>query len=437
MKFKNYTRNEYGKCDLPHDTVRRIQEGFERLDLEPAYAAFQVSDNIHWGRIWIDSIRIICEGKGVTPELAKASAYAELAERFSAGLFYQEFEEQVRFNMPALYGDPTGRFLNFEWMDGYVHSHQDDLDESHLKIEDLLANETHLAVTDIEDIENSQMAMHWVDGFSVVNQKTIKVPVNFVSYIHASNGIAAGNTLEEAVVQASCEIFERHAQINTIKPERMTPTIDSDSVGNAAIQEMIGFYREKNVDVMLKDLSLDGLLPCIGVLFINHNLPSDRLEHKILIPGASFNLDESLTRCFTESMQGRETLFSVRPQLDRPLVHRSQVSNYYMLMRCAISLKDISFLEQGETVPYRRTAIKDILGEIDAIERICRRFETDFIILNHTHPVLGFPVVRVVIPRVSDFLPFLEKSILTAEATRPSSLWRGERFKKAMQSFFT
>jgi hypothetical protein len=112
------------------------------------------------------------------------------------------------------------------------------------------------------------------------------------------------------------------------------------------------------------------------------------------------------------------------------------VSDYYMLMRCSISLKDISFLELGETVSYSRTAVEDILGEIDAIERICRRFETDFIILNHTHPVLGLPVVRVVIPRVSDFLPFLEKSILTAEATRPSSVWHGESFEKVMQSFF-
>ena len=38
----------------------------------------------------------------MTPELAKASAHAELAERFSVVvLVYQAFEEQVRFNMPA------------------------------------------------------------------------------------------------------------------------------------------------------------------------------------------------------------------------------------------------------------------------------------------------------------------------------------------------
>jgi len=141
MKFQNFIRNEYGKCDIPSNTIKSIQDGLKKLGFEVEYHPFRVSDNIYWGRIWIDSIRIVCNGKGITPELAEASAYAELAERFSGGMFYPVFEEQVRFNIPALYNEETSRFLNYEWMEGYVYSHQDDL-ENPLKIEDLLANET-------------------------------------------------------------------------------------------------------------------------------------------------------------------------------------------------------------------------------------------------------------------------------------------------------
>ncbi len=436
MKFQNCVRNDYGKCDLPSNTISNIKDGFRRLHLNVEYSPFRVSDNIYWGRIWIDSIRIVCNGKGITPELAEASAYAELAERFSAGLFYPVFEERVRFNIPALYNEETDRFLNYEWMDGYVHAHQDELGESTLRIEDLLANESHLTDKDVDHIKNSRMARHWVDGFSIAREESVKVPVNFVVYIHASNGMAAGNTIEEAMVQASCEIFERYAQIQIIKPEKIVPSIDPDSVDNAVIKDMIKFYHGKNVDVIIKDLSFDGLLPCIGVLFINHNLSPSRLEHRILIPGVSFNLEEGLTRCFTESMQGRETLLTPRPQLDKPLVHRSRVNNFYLLMKCSISPKDISFLEQGEIGPYRNTKIKDIFGEIEEIKRICKLLNTDCIILDQTHPVLNFPVVRVIIPRISDFLPFLSQDILVSEATRPSATWRGSRFRKIMQSFF-
>ena len=436
MEFQNCIRNEYGKCDVPSNTIKRIKDGLLKLDIDVGYVPVRVSDNIHWGRVWIDSIRIVCVGKGITPELAEASAYAELAERLSAGLFYPVFEEQVRFNAPALYNEETVKFLNYEWMEGYVHALQDDL-ENPLRIEDLLANEIHLTAKDIEDIKNSRMARHWVDGFSIVRQETVKVPVNLIAYIHGSNGMAAGNTIEEAMIQASCEIFERYVQIQIIKPEKIVPSIDSDSVDNTVIKEMIRFYHAKNVDVIIKDLSFDGLLPGVGVLFINNNLRPDRLEHRILIPGVSFNPDEGLTRCFTESMQGRETLLAPRPQLDRPVVHRSHVNDFYMLMKCSVCLKDISFLEQGETTTYKNIKIKDVLGEIEEIKRICKLFNTDCIILDHTHPALNFPVVRVIIPRVSDFLPFLRQDILVSEQTKPSTAWSGGEFSKIMQSFFS
>jgi len=435
MEFQNCIRNEYNKCDIPSNTIKRIKNGLQKLDLESKYYPFRVSDNIYWGRVWIDSIRIVCNGKGLTPELAEASAYAELAERLSAGLFYPVFEEQVRFNVPGLYDEETNRFLNYEWMEGYIYSHQDDL-KNPLRIEYLLANENHLTDNDIEDIKNSRMARHWVDGFSIIREETVKVPVNFVAYIHGSNGMAAGNTIEEAMIQATCEIFERHSQIRSIKSEQIVPSIDSDSIENQNIRDMIKFYSGNNVDVMIKDLSFDGLIPCIGVLFINKNLRTDRLEHRILIPGASFNLEEALARCFTEGMQGRETLLAPRPELDRPLVHRSKVNDYYMLMKCGISLKDISFLDQGETRTYRNIKIKDVLSEIEEIKKICKVFNTDYILLNYTHPVLDFPVVRVIIPGVSDFLSFLRKDVLVSGSTRPSAVRRGEEFKKIMQSFF-
>ncbi|MBU4316489.1 MAG: YcaO-like family protein [Proteobacteria bacterium] len=436
MKLTNYVRNDFGKCDLPRNTVEKIKDGFRKLNLRVDYAPYKVSDNIYWGQIWIDSIQIVCNGKGMTPELAEASAHAELAERFSAGLFYAVFEERVRFNIPALYDRETSGFLNHEWMDGYVHAHQDALEGDILPIESLLANERHLTEKDITSIKSSKMASHWVNGFSILGQKTVKVPINFVNYIHASNGLAAGNTLEEAMIQASCEIFERHVQIHIIKPEKTVPTIDPNSVDHAGIQKMIQYYQGKNVDVLIKDLSMGGVFPCIGVLFINHNLSPGRLEHKILIPGACFHLDEALTRCFTESMQGRETLAVPRPQLDKPVVHRSRVNNFYLLMKCCISPKDISFLEKGEMTTYRNLKSQDVFGEIEQIKSICRQLNTDCILMNYTHPVLNFPVVRVIIPGVSDFLPFLSPDILTSEETKPSAAWRGERFRNIMQSFF-
>ena len=143
MELTNFVRNAYGKNDVPANTIERIRRGFKRLGLQPEYRQFKAAENLYWGQIWIDSIKIICEGKGTTAPLCEASALAELTERLSAGMFYPVFDERVRFNIPALYGRDSRRFLNFEWMEGYVNAHQDALDNP-LTIEDLLRNETHL-----------------------------------------------------------------------------------------------------------------------------------------------------------------------------------------------------------------------------------------------------------------------------------------------------
>ncbi len=436
MEFRNHQRNEYGKCDVPSNTLQRIKDGFKRLNLHVTYAPVKISKNLHWGRIWIDSLRIVCEGKGITPKLAEASAYAELTERLSGGMFYPVFEEQIRFNVPALYNKATTRFLSFEWLPGHIHTHQNQLQEP-LSIEDLLINETQLKTKDIEEIKNSRMAQNWVDGYSLLKNKKVKIPINFVAYIHGSNGMAAGNTIEEAIIQASCEIFERHLQIRVIKDEMVVPTIDPQSMNMSLIKDMIAFFEKKNVSVKIKDLSMDGLFPVVGVLFTNKNLSSDKMEHRIMIPGASFMQKEGMTRCFTEGMQGRKSLSAPREQLDRPVIPRARVANLYLLMRCGVSPKDISFLEKGDIKPYKPLNTSDgLLGEIESLKNICKTLNTDCIVVDQTHPIIDFPVVRVIIPGVSDFLPFLNPDILTAKDTKPSSTWQGEEYMAIMDSFF-
>jgi ribosomal protein S12 methylthiotransferase accessory factor len=436
MRFQNHVRNAFGKTDTPANTVRNITEGFERLGYDINYAPFQVSEHIHWSQIWIDAIHLKCQGKGMTPELAKASAYAELAERFSAGLFYQAFEEQVRYNMPALYSSAVNRFLNYEWLEGYRCSHQDDLKAPHLSIETLLCRQNHIVAAHIDKMKNSRMARHWVDGYSLLQDKKVKVPINFATYINASNGLAAGNTVEEAMLQAACEVFERHTQIQIIKPETTVPSIDPNSLTDSRLKAMIDFYAGENVEVILKDFSMGGLFPSIGALFINHNLRPGRLEHKILVPGVSFNTDEALSRCLTELMQGRNTLKMPRPDMDRPVQHGSRVDNLYLMFKCCISQKDISFLERGDTVAYEERRSTDMMEEIESVKAICKTLDTDFILLDLTHPVLGFPVVRIIVPGISDFLPFVPRDILTSVNTSPDASWRGEAFKRVMETFF-
>ena len=86
---------------------------------------------------------------------------------------------------------------------------------------------------------------------------------------------------------------------------------------------------------------------------------------------------------------------------------------------------------------FREWRKNDILEEIEGLKEIVRGLGTDCIVLNQTHPILRFPVVRVVIPGISDFLPFLPPTILTDPKTKPATAWKGEVFKRVMAGFFS
>lgn len=67
---------------------------------------------------------------------------------------------------------------------------------------------------------------------------------------------------------------------------------------------------------------------------------------------------------------------------------------------------------------------------------MCAGLDTDCIVLNLTHPVPGFPEVRMIMPGGSDFLPFSNPDVPISEATKPSAVWRGQEFVGVMESFF-
>jgi YcaO-like protein with predicted kinase domain len=400
MELRNYVRNEYGKADTPENTIKRIEEGIERLGLNIRWkTAYQVSEYIFSASLTEPVTRLNVNGKGITAEFTEASALAEFAERFSFDLQWSVPKLDMFFN------DSVRRFLNYEWLRGYVKSHPDDLRGPHIKIEQLFQNENKDGLTkkSLEYIKNSDAASHWVDGYSLLRDAYVKVPFEFTIVISSTNGLASGNTIEEAIIHGACECFERYALISVVKQEKVVPTIDRDTIHNPIIKSMIGFYLSNNIDVMIKDLSLGDLLPVAGVCFINKNLDPNHMEYRRLSPGASFDYEEALTRCFTERMQGLPN-FTPHPNYDRPVVKDGV--NFRTLPEIGIIEKDVSYLEEGNVIPNPAWTRTDIFQELDRIRDICRKLKSDCIVVDTTHPILKFPAVRIIMPGISDMLSF-------------------------------
>ncbi|NQZ06455.1 MAG: YcaO-like family protein [Algicola sp.] len=149
-----------------------------------------------------------CLGKGVSPEQSKASALSEAIERYCA--LYQADVPRIKSTQSAL--ERAGqRSVNFQELTPYsTLQYQCFNDKTH---PDSILKQ---AVQSYNDNE-----IHWLPSWSLTREEQVYVPLSqcFTNLPlddtqfgrWHSNGCAAGNTLEEAILQALFELIERDA----------------------------------------------------------------------------------------------------------------------------------------------------------------------------------------------------------------------------------
>ena len=125
----------------------------------------------------------------------------------------------------------------------------------------------------LEQIRALDDAYHWVDGYSLIHERTLKVPLEYARLISGPNGKATGNNLEEAIIHAALEIFERRAHITALRHRMVLPTIDPATITHPIVREQLAFFHSRGIEVIFKDLSFGGVLPCLAAYFVDHNIP--------------------------------------------------------------------------------------------------------------------------------------------------------------------
>jgi hypothetical protein len=111
--FKNY------KCDFPENTIKRIEEGFDRLGLSLEYKPIESGSerySVYSGYLVLRDLGFSTVRKGISKILAKASAYAEMAERYSSAQFYFN---TITFNF-IRYNNLMRDVLERKFLKGYL-----------------------------------------------------------------------------------------------------------------------------------------------------------------------------------------------------------------------------------------------------------------------------------------------------------------------------
>ncbi|MBM6549780.1 OsmC domain/YcaO domain-containing protein [Marinomonas ostreistagni] len=236
-------------------------------------------------------------GKGATKESALCSALGEFIERASCNFFYndQYFGEELANAEFVHY--PTERWFPLTEDDSLPEGLLDDYCLDIFDPEQELQG-SHLIDTNSGNIERGICAIPYVRQS---DQETVYFPSNLIENLFLSNGMSAGNTLPEAMVQCLSEIFERAVKKQIIEQEIVLPDVPMSVLEQyPSILEGIKSLEDNGFPVVVKDASLGGQFPVMNVTLMN-----PRTGGVFASFGAHPSFEVALERSLTELLQGR------------------------------------------------------------------------------------------------------------------------------------
>ena len=137
--------------------------------------------------------------------------------------------------------------------------------------------------------------------YSVRDDKICFLPKSTIRVMYGSNGMCAGNTPAEAIVQGISEIFERVSQRRILFEKPNLPDVPDEYIQKypdiykmyKKLQAIDGYY------VTMKDCSFGGKYPVAGLLIVEKNT-----GHYGIKLGCHPDFGIAMERTFTEATQG-------------------------------------------------------------------------------------------------------------------------------------
>ncbi len=352
---------------LPGIGVTRVAEisGLDRIGI-PVYSAIRPAS--------AKGAISVYAGKGATPVEAKVSVMMEAIERYSSE--FQKGDKKRIIN--GVYDEVSNGKTAIE-------------PQSLILPGKLLPN----------------VKMDWIDGFDLMHNKEVLLPCNAVFHPYLSsvrifrsntNGLASGNTLEEAIFHALMEVVERDALSiaeATRQPGKEIILTENDGLA----YDLYKKFKQAKVLVKLWYLPTDSGIPTV----LAASDDTEMMDAAMLVMGVGTHMDARIAvlRALTEVAQSRATqIQGAREDTDREKVTRSigyermkRINrHWYGEDKEKISMAELPDLSTDSHKGDIEKAVKMLKGIVDAV-----------IVTDLTRKDVGIPVVRVTVPGLEMF----------------------------------
>jgi oxazoline/thiazoline synthase len=305
-------------------------------------------------------------GKGSTADQAEASALMKAIERH-CGIFQGD---EIR---------TTRRFVDFPAGDAIL---PDDI---------LLSGDTPF---------DPSAEIEWSPVWSMRDERFKHVPTGLLYFFHDasaqfgadSNGCAAGNTPEEAILHGFLELVERDAVAIWWYNRQQRAEIDLDRLGDSYIRDQRAQFAATGRRLWLLDVTSDIEIPVVMAVLHWNEDGQERIE---FAAGAHFDLRVAALRAVT----GLNQVLAV----DR--ISRVATAPTAANRGEALPLplrKNPYVLPHGKATTRGARSSKfaglDRREQILGCVKVARRLGMDFLVLDQTRPDVDVPVVRVIVP---------------------------------------
>ena len=352
-------------------------------------------------RIWlgdeaIEPLNIGVNGKGMNSRYAQASAYGEMMERLQNGALFPMRQRRHALNMGALayHYAPDERYLTSD----AAAAECGDVVEAmfHLPKGAARAFLARTAETD---------RIPCVPFYSVMDGRTRLLPAELIWRVAGTNGMCAGNTPREAILQGLSEIAERYAICLLYLENTPPPVIPEAAFAGTEVLGRLEAVRQNGLDFEIRDCSMGRGLPVIGLRLMRRD--GTFAFHL----GADPSPVTALERCLTEMFQGNPSdidrryhgaTLGARPARTAPQAERAAYwGQFTQSIASGFGIWPECILQAGAAFKGFSHA-RSISDEADLDDMVRALAEQGASLFVRDNSYLGFPAYQLFIPGMSE-----------------------------------
>lgn len=339
-------------------------------------------------------------GKGRTDAQARASGFCEAIERYS-GIF-QEDEIRVKGSYQKM-GDTAihpNTCMNFS------QAQYDNREEWNAYCSSFFQK--------VPEPFDEEREIEWTPVWSLTYQNFKYLPTAYCYFgypMHPkpdcwadTNGCAAGNTLEEAIVQGFMELVERNSVALWWYNRIQRPMVDLESFDEPYFHALKSYYKSIRRELWVLDITGDLNIPSFAAI---SRRSDHQVEDIILGFGAHFDPKLAVQRALTEVNQILPAVLAA--DANGTTQYAASAEPPVLDWWKTATLENQPYLVPDKSVApkvysdYPQVGSDDLLDDIKLCQQIVKQRGMEMLVLDQTRPDIGLRVVKVVVPGMRHF----------------------------------